>query len=707
MATFETAAPAPDAEPHGGEEEWDTEWSAMNAPPMPAVAPPTPVVAAKVASEQDGNFVNTVAPAGEAHFRDSYDEDDEEVSGANEEEHEVRFVAPSRESEGQPPLHQRQSIYGSFLDFLTGSGGKKEPREAYEVTIEDTKKVLITFDTDELNQVRVSSFSLAKSSTEDAGLVRIQELVQVHDLVASMNGRSVVGMDIDDFSEDFEARSRQGEPITLGLTPPAPEAGTDRTSTESAPPQVYSAEDPSDSEVALARKWIGRHKMRFYTPPPAAPSGSLILCYVERHRGQYVHAFHLMREDNNKFILACSCEANMKSGFVFSTLEHTHKMKSLKEIPAHEDSAAYIGCMTHNYLCTEFVIHDHHVSAEGLCMGRLPSQGTAGAQEEKSALERRPSLMDNIINAVRSRIPRAKEIVLGETDAVLGRDGFTHEAGAVAYDFNLSGSIPNFMKILLPRNPIYRQDHVEGPIFTSAPFEETKDEKGEGVAQGAGAEPEQAESGDGESGDAPTDGQAPPLGGEQSDWGEADDEDFMERREVRTLVQRWKASRQRRSSTIAERLQKVADDFGDLMPKPQPSPTSKALGFHQADEPQEDEQEWPEDELPPPDEYGTLEQKDVDDLLVLETKRPAWSEELKAWTLNFEGRVKRASKKNFLIAPEKGNVHSEHELGEGQVYLRFGKVTKKRFSLDFRAPMSPIVALGVACSTFSDKKVVQ
>eukprot|EP00968_Pinguiococcus_pyrenoidosus_P006587 scaffold441_cov241-Pinguiococcus_pyrenoidosus.AAC.4 len=65
-----------------------------------------------------------------------------------------------------------------------------------------------------------------------------------------------------------------------------------------------------------------------------------------------------------------------------------------------------------------------------------------------------------------------------------------------------------------------------------------------------------------------------------------------------------------------------------------------------------------------------------------------------------------ASKKNFLIGAEKGNFHAEHELGEDAVYLRFGKVSKKKFSLDFRAPISPVLALGIACSAFADKKVV-
>lgn len=40
------------------------------------------------------------------------------------------------------------------------------------------------------------------------------------------------------------------------------------------------------------------------------------------------------------------------------------------------------------------------------------------------------------------------------------------------------------------------------------------------------------------------------------------------------------------------------------------------------------------------------------------------------------------------------------------VFMRFGKMSKTRFSLDFRYPLSPVVALGIACTTFAKKMVV-
>jgi len=104
-------------------------------------------------------------------------------------------------------------------------------------------------------------------------------------------------------------------------------------------------------------------------------------------------------------------------------------------------------------------------------------------------------------------------------------------------------------------------------------------------------------------------------------------------------------------------------------------------------------------------EYTMVEQDNQQDLMIFETKKPVWNEQLSAWTLNFNGRVKIPSKKNFLIHAEIDNHMMEHEFGE-DVYLRFGKMSKTRFSLDFRSPISPIVALGIATSAFADKIMV-
>lgn len=103
--------------------------------------------------------------------------------------------------------------------------------------------------------------------------------------------------------------------------------------------------------------------------------------------------------------------------------------------------------------------------------------------------------------------------------------------------------------------------------------------------------------------------------------------------------------------------------------------------------------------------YSQL-QSEGNDIITFETLSPSWNEALSAWTLNFNGRVKIPSKKNFLVAPEKGNQAMEQDFGEGKVHIRHGKMSKSRFSVDFRHPVSPIVALGVCCSTFAKKLTV-
>ncbi|KAG7392394.1 hypothetical protein PHYPSEUDO_000802 [Phytophthora pseudosyringae] len=102
--------------------------------------------------------------------------------------------------------------------------------------------------------------------------------------------------------------------------------------------------------------------------------------------------------------------------------------------------------------------------------------------------------------------------------------------------------------------------------------------------------------------------------------------------------------------------------------------------------------------------YGAVEQEEYEkDLLVFETKQPSWNEELGAWTLNFQGRVKVASKKNFLLV---GNDTKQNGDEEEITALRFGKVSKTRFTLDYAAPLAPIQALAVACSAFANKRAV-
>ena len=63
--------------------------------------------------------------------------------------------------------------------------------------------------------------------------------------------------------------------------------------------------------------------------------------------------------------------------------------------------------------------------------------------------------------------------------------------------------------------------------------------------------------------------------------------------------------------------------------------------------------------------------------------------------INFGGRVTVASVKNFqLVSPE-----ASHETE----VLRFGKRAADEFALDFRSPLSPLVAFCIALSSFEHR----
>jgi len=106
------------------------------------------------------------------------------------------------------------------------------------------------------------------------------------------------------------------------------------------------------------------------------------------------------------------------------------------------------------------------------------------------------------------------------------------------------------------------------------------------------------------------------------------------------------------------------------------------------------------------DEYRAVESEDLQELLEFETVKPQWNEELQAWTLNFNSRVKMPSKKNFMLIPQAQNETMEEEFGADTVCFRCGKVLKDRFALDYRHPISPFQAMAIAVSTFTSKRLV-
>jgi tubby-related protein 1 len=84
----------------------------------------------------------------------------------------------------------------------------------------------------------------------------------------------------------------------------------------------------------------------------------------------------------------------------------------------------------------------------------------------------------------------------------------------------------------------------------------------------------------------------------------------------------------------------------------------------------------------------------TDKLRIFKNKSPVWNDKLKAYVLNFNGRVTKASVKNFQLT----EVNDQNK-----VYLQFGKVDEDKFTLDYRHPITAIQAFSIALSAFDTK----
>ena len=77
-------------------------------------------------------------------------------------------------------------------------------------------------------------------------------------------------------------------------------------------------------------------------------------------------------------------------------------------------------------------------------------------------------------------------------------------------------------------------------------------------------------------------------------------------------------------------------------------------------------------------------------------RKPVWNEKQGGYILNFEGRAKKASIKNFILEDE--TIEEE----EKEVMM-LGKLTEDDFRMDIKNPLSPYVGLGIALSAFETK----
>ncbi|XP_072463429.1 tubby-related protein 2-like isoform X1 [Notamacropus eugenii] len=81
-------------------------------------------------------------------------------------------------------------------------------------------------------------------------------------------------------------------------------------------------------------------------------------------------------------------------------------------------------------------------------------------------------------------------------------------------------------------------------------------------------------------------------------------------------------------------------------------------------------------------------------LILLQNKAPSWSRQSGAYVLDFNGRVTRASVKNFQI------VHPDDS---EYLVLQFGRMAPDTFTMDFRFPLCPLQAFAICLSSFDGK----
>eukprot|EP00826_Nyctotherus_ovalis_P029851 TRINITY_DN2367_c0_g4_i2.p1 TRINITY_DN2367_c0_g4~~TRINITY_DN2367_c0_g4_i2.p1 ORF type:complete len:118 (-),score=43.22 TRINITY_DN2367_c0_g4_i2:134-487(-) len=82
---------------------------------------------------------------------------------------------------------------------------------------------------------------------------------------------------------------------------------------------------------------------------------------------------------------------------------------------------------------------------------------------------------------------------------------------------------------------------------------------------------------------------------------------------------------------------------------------------------------------------------DTEGMMSLINKPPTWNNEIKAYVLDFYGRITQPSIKNFqLINPS----------NENEIVMQFGRVDDDLFNMDISWPLSVLQAFGISISAF-------
>merc|ERR1719231_1073527 len=97
---------------------------------------------------------------------------------------------------------------------------------------------------------------------------------------------------------------------------------------------------------------------------------------------------------------------------------------------------------------------------------------------------------------------------------------------------------------------------------------------------------------------------------------------------------------------------------------------------------------------------------DPEGVFLLHQKKPKWSDKTQSYNLNFYGRVKLPSVKNFVLIykPTREDEADFIKASErDKTALLFGKYSETKFTMDVRYPLSIFQAFAISLSAFDPK----
>ena len=86
--------------------------------------------------------------------------------------------------------------------------------------------------------------------------------------------------------------------------------------------------------------------------------------------------------------------------------------------------------------------------------------------------------------------------------------------------------------------------------------------------------------------------------------------------------------------------------------------------------------------------------ENMDKMQVFTTRKPVYFKETKEYVMNFEGKVKKSSIKNFIL--------EDRNNGNAKVML-FGKANDDEYVLDILHPLCPMIGIAVALTMFDSR----